>query len=93
MKGMKEGGRERVMVLKRERVMVLKRKREKKRVAFALHVLTFEREREREREKLQLLKPLMCIAHEHSTSVTLNYCHLLLYAATPARMHHACKKS
>ena len=83
MKGMKEGGR--------ERVMVLKRKREKKRVAFALHVLTFERERER--EKLQLLKPLMCIAHEHSTSVTLNYCHLLLYAATPARMHHACKKS
>ena len=48
---------------------------------------------EKEREKLQLLKPLMCIAHEHSTSVTLNYCHLLLYAATPARMHHACKKS
>ena len=51
-----------------------------------------ERERERERESAAILTEkvnsnlVMCIAHDLRTSVTMDCCHLTLFATTPAHL-------
>ena len=63
-----------------ERVMVSKRER------YVYVCLTF-----REQETLQLngqykLKLIVCVSHDNRTSVTMNCCHLILFAAIPAHL-------